>query len=290
MEPLFSLRNILQASLRCQLMNDSEIRAWEDLIDVLDDRHLQELWMLFSTEQSERTAALKSLDDYLHYLHACDDRRHVWLQKIENEDTGVLGTVTAILQSKRHWLSTQVDDAFKTDESVALFLASLSIRDLEQVRKIVDLHDQAGEYDDDDGKPTKARETIIGIVAFLQEDAWEREKMEADALLAVMQSAQALSGDLMTDAKALADLGIALRKGLLDLGHSHTGIAAEKVRAWADHQPGWFTMTWEQAKAALESAALTVSVSGTLAGLGAVAAHLLEAGLGERITALTKGK
>lgn len=288
MEPLFSLRNILQASLRCQLMNDSEIRAWEDLIDVLDDRHLQELWMLFSAEHSERHAALKSLDDYLHYLHACDDRRHLWLQKIENDDAGVVGAVTAILQSKRHWLSVQVDDAFKTDASISLFLAALSIRDLEQVRKIVDLHDQAGEYDDDDGKPTKARETLIGIISFLQEDAWERERAEAEALLATVRSAAVSTGDALVDAKALADLGIALRKALADLGHAHMGKAAEKVISWADHQPPWFTMTWEQVKAALESAALTVSVSGTLAGLGAVAGHLLQGGLGESVAALAK--
>jgi len=288
MEPLFSLRNVLHAALRCSLMNDDEIRAWEDLIDVLNDRHLTELLGVFSSEYAELPGALKSLDDYLHYLHASDDHRHSWLQKIEHDDRGVVGSVTAILQSKRHWTGAQVDAAFKDDASVVLFLAGLSIRDLEQMRKVVDLHDQAGEYDDDEGKTTKARETLIGIVAFLQEDAWEREKKEAEALLSLVQNASALSGDAVADAKALADLGLALRKRLSDLGSAHTGIAAEKVRAWTDHQPVWFTMTWEQAKAALEAASLTVNISGTLAGLGAVAGHLLQGGLAERIHALAK--
>ena len=288
MEPPFSLRNVLQAALRCKLMKDEEIRAWEDCIDVLGDSHLSELYTIFSSEHSELVDALKTLDDYLLYLHACDNRRHAWLQKIETEDRGVEISVTAILQSKRHWTGVQVDEAFKTDESVALFLAALSIRDLEQIRKIIDLHDQAGEYDDDEGMVTKARETLIGIVAFLQEDAWEREKKEADALLTVIQSAPMPTGDATGDATSLIDLGLSLRKALFDLGSTHTAKAAEKVQGWTEHQPTWFTMTWEQVKAALESAVLTVSVSGTLAGLGAVAGHLLQGGLRERISALAR--
>ena len=288
MEPLFSLRDVLQATLRCKLMKDSEIQTWEACIDVLDDRHLQELWSMFSAEHTDLSSAVKSLDDYLLYFHACDTRRHTWLQKIENDDSGVVGMVTSILQSKRHWISVQIDEAFTSDDSVALFLAGLSIRDLEQVRKIVDLHEQAGEYDDDDGKPTNARDTLIGIVSFLQEDVWEREKVEANAFLSILQSAPVLTGDPVLDAKALGDLGITLRKGLLDLGHTHTGKAAEKVLAWTEHQPSWFTMTWEQAKAALESAALTVNISGTLAGLGAVASHLLQGGLALRLEDLGK--
>lgn len=288
MEPLFSLRNVLQAALRCKLMKDSEIQTWEGLVDVLSERHLSELWGVFSAEHKELPGALKSLDDYLHYLHACDDRRHGWLQKIEHDDRGVMAAVTEILQSKRHWISLQVDEAFKTDASVALFLAGLSIRDLEQMRKIIDLHDQAGEYDDDERKTTKARETLIGIVAFLQEDAWEREKKEAETPLVLVHEAPQASGDPVADAASLSDLGITLCKGLMEPGHAHMGKAAEKVQGWTDHQPAWFTMTWEQVKAAIESAALTVNVSGTLAGLGAVAAHLLQGGLGARLEELAK--
>lgn len=288
MEPLFSLRNVLQAALRCKLMKEGEIQVWEDLIDVLHDRHLQELWAMFSAEHAELSSAMKSLDDYLRYLHASENRRQAWLQSIENDDAGVAPAVTAILQSKRHWTGPQVDEAFKTDESLCLFLASLSIRDLEQMRTVIDLHDQAGEYDDDEGKPTKARETLIGIVAFLQEDAWEAEQKEAEALLPLLKDASAPSVDSLIEGKAITQLGLQIRKGCEEFGHAHTSKAADKVRMWTEHQPAWFTMTWEQVKAALEAASLTVNVSGTLAGLGASASHMLMKGLGERIGALAK--
>ena len=210
------------------------------------------------------------------------------LQTMLNDDPGLVIAISAILQSKRHWTGAQVDSAFRSDESVAEFLSGLSIRDLEQIRKIVDLHDQAGEYDDDEGKPTTTRETLIGIVAFLQEDAWDREKTEAKSLSSLLENAPAPSGDVTLDAQALMSLGFEIRKGLLDLGSRHTHPAREKVLEWAQTKPTWFTLPWENAKSALESAVLTVNISGTLTGLGAVTAHILAAGLGARLQELAK--
>src|SRR3989338_3812029 len=188
MEPRFSLRNVLLSVLRCKLMKDEETRAWEELIDLFDEKHLAQLWDMFAVENTELSGALKSLDDYLQYFHACEERRQTWLHTIEHEDAGLTFAVTAVLQSKRHWTGPQIDEAFKTDASVCTFLAGLSIRDLEQMRKVIDLHDQAGEYDDEDGKPTKARNTLIGIVTFLQEDAWNAEQKEAEELQPILQN------------------------------------------------------------------------------------------------------
>lgn len=288
MEPRFSLRHVLLAAIRCKLMKDEEIRAWEDLIDVLQDKHLPQLWEMFAAEQAELTAALKSLDDYLHYFHACETRRQTWLHAVEYEDAGVTAAVTAVLQSKRHWTGPQIDEAFKTDESVAAFLGGLSIRDLEQMRKVIDLHDQAGEYDDEEGKPTKARETLIGIVTFLQEDAWVAEEKEEQVLLPLL-AATTGTEDPLAAAKVVADLGLEVRKQHKELGSAHKGKSASDIAIWAEHQPKWFTMTWEQAKDALEAAGLTVNVSATLAGLGVVTGRVLAGGLWAKVEELAKG-
>lgn len=287
MEPRFSLRNVLLSALRCKLMKDEEIRAWEDLIDLLDDKHLCGLWELFSAEHTGLQGAIKNLDDYLHYVHASETRRQEWLHAIEHEDAGLTGAVTAVLQSKRHWTGPQIDDAFRTDESVAAFLAGLSIRDLEQMRKVIDLHDQAGEYDDEEGKPTKARDTLIGIVTFLQEDAWNAEQKEAEELQPILQNI-VFAEDPLEQAKALGALGFLLRTKHKELGNAHKGKSGDNVLLWSEHQPKWFEVTWEQVKDALEAAALTVNVSATLAGLGVVTSRVLAQGLWGKFEKLAK--
>ncbi|OGJ57971.1 hypothetical protein A2881_04840 [Candidatus Peribacteria bacterium RIFCSPHIGHO2_01_FULL_55_13] len=287
MEPRFSLRNVLLSVLRCKLMKDEETRAWEELIDLFDEKHLAQLWDMFAVENTELSGALKSLDDYLQYFHACEERRQTWLHTIEHEDAGLTFAVTSVLQSKRHWTGPQIDEAFKTDASVCTFLAGLSIRDLEQMRKVIDLHDQAGEYDDEDGKPTKARNTLIGIVTFLQEDAWNAEQKEAEELQPILQNI-ASAEDPLEQAKALSALGFLLRTKHKEFGNAHKGKSADNVLLWSEHQPKWFTMTWEQVKEALEAAALTVNVSATLAGLGVVTSRVLAQGLWTKLEELAR--
>jgi hypothetical protein len=188
MEPLFSLRHALHTVLAAKLMTEEEERVWGELIDQLDDTHLHALWELFEVEHRELPAALQSLDTYLPYLSGCELRRQEFFRRIEQEDRGLSAAVTTVLQSKRHWTSAQIEQMFATDESVAHALATLSIRDLEQLRKIVDLHEQAGEYEDEGGKATGTHATLTGILSFLEEETWEREQEAAKALLFLSQS------------------------------------------------------------------------------------------------------
>lgn len=281
MEPLFSLRDVLHVALRIKLMNDSEIEAWGALIDELHETHLRELFELFSTENSELPGALKSIDEYLPYLTKAESRRHTWLQKIENEDRGLYPAVSAILQSKRHWTGPQVDAAFRDDESVAQFLSLLTIRDLEQMRKVVDILDAAGEYDDEEGKPTESRDTLVSIIAFLEEDAWVREKREAELLLTHSPLPLSLDAPVL-EAASLSAHGIVLRKGRAELTAKEAEAAKLKVLGWAETEPAWFKIHWPAVKTALEIAALTMNISGNLAGLGTIAARIITAGMGER--------
>ena len=286
MEPIFSLRNIVQATLSLKLMKDSEIHAWEVLIDQLSDVHLRELHQLFTQEHTDLAAALKSLDGYLKYFHAADDRRHQWLAKVEHEDRGLRHAIDGILQSKRHWTGAQIDAAFATDETVTEFLATLAMRDLEILRKVIDLHEQAGEYDDDEGVPTNARETLIGIIIALQEHTWNREREEAIHLAESIPVIDTASMPPEQAAQKLFSLGRDLHAAHIALGAVKAAKARELIQFWIAERPSWFKLSWDAAKAHIGAAALTVNISGTIAGLGTVSSHLLQDHFGVKITDL----
>jgi hypothetical protein len=286
MEPLFSLRNVIQATLSLKLMKDSEIHAWEVLIDQLSDVHLKELHQLFTQEHNDLATALVSLDEYLKYFHAADSNRHQWLAKIEHEDRGLRHAIDGILQSKRHWTGAQVDAAFKTDETVTEFVSMLAIRDLELMRKVIDLHEQAGEYDDDDGKPTEARETLIGIIVALQEHTWNREREEAEHLALSIPEMDLASMPPEIAAQKLFSLGRDLHAAHVTLGAAKAQKAQELISMWVAERPSWFKLSWDTAKTHLAAAALTVNISGTIAGLGTVSSHLLQDHLAVKISAV----
>ncbi len=288
MEPIFSFRNVIQATLSLKLMKDSEIHAWETLVDQLDEAHLSALHQLFSEEHEHLALALQSLEDYLKYFHTTEDHRHQWLSKIEHEDLGLRHAIGGILQSKRHWISSQVDAAFANDETVTDFLSMLAIRDLEQLRKVVDLHEQAGEYDDDDGEPTDARETLIAIIVALQELTWNREREEAVHLAESIPLMD--TGSMLPEvaAQKLFSLGRDLHTAHIALGAAKAVKARELIGFWIAERPSWFKLSWDAAKAHIASAALTANVSGTIAGLGTVSSHLLQDHLAGKITELGK--
>ena len=286
MEPIFSLRNVIQATLSLKLMKDSEIYAWEVLIDQLSDAHLAGLHQLFTEEHEHLSTALQSLDDYLKYFHAADDRRHQWLATIEHEDRGLRHAIDGILQSKRHWTGAQVDAAFATDETVTEFLAMLAIRDLEILRKVIDLHEQAGEYDDEDGKPTESRETLIAIIVALQEHTWSREREEAVHLAETIPVIDTASMLPEQAAQKLFSVGRDLHAAHMALGAAKAAKARELIQLWIAERPSWFKLSWDEAKAHIGAAALTVNISGTIAGLGTVSSHLLQDHLAAKITGL----
>ncbi len=288
MEPVFSLRNVLQATLSLKLMKDSEIHAWEILLDQLSDKHLTQLHQHFCGEHEHLSGALKTLDHYLSYFHATEEKRNQFLLTLESEDRGLRHAIEGILQSKRHWTGPQIDTAFASDETVTHFLSMLAIRDLEQLRKVVDLHEQAGEYDDDDGKPTEARETLIGIIVALQEHTWNRERDESVHLAESIPAMDVSSMPPAEAAQKLFSLGRDLHTAHIALGAAKVEKARELVQAWIAERPLWFKLSWDAAKAHIGSAALTVNVTGTIAGLGTVSSHLLQDHFAAKIIELAK--
>lgn len=288
MEPVFSLRNVLQATLSLKLMKDSEIHAWETLLDQLSDRHLSALHRLFCEEHEHLSEALQSLDNYLKYFHSTEEQRNQFLFTVGNEDRGLRHAIEGILQSKRHWTGSQIDAAFASDETVTEFLSMLAIRDLEQLRKVVDLHEQAGEYDDDDGQPTEARETLIGIIVALQEHTWNREREESVHLGQSIPAIDMTSMPPAQGAQKLFSLGRDLHAAHIALGAAKVAKAREHIQVWIAERPLWFKLSWDAAKAHIGSAALTVSVTGTIAGLGTVSSRLLQDHFAAKIVELAK--
>jgi hypothetical protein len=152
----------------------------------------------------------------------------------------------------------------------------------------VDLHEQAGEYDDDDGEPTEARETLIGIIVALQEYTWNREREEAAHLAESIPVMDMVSMPPEEAARKLFSLGRNLHAAHIALGAAKAIKARELTQIWITERPSWFKLSWETAKAHLASAALTVNVSGTIAGLGTVSSHLLQDHLAGNIAQLSK--
>jgi hypothetical protein len=286
MEPIFSLRDLIHVMLSLKLMKDSEILVWDTLVDQMSDAHLSELYALFLREHEGLSSALRSLEEYVEYVHATAVNRQQWLAKIQHEDRGLRHAIDGILQSKRHWTGAQVDSAFQSDDAAIPFIAGLAIRDLQELKSEVDIHDQAGEYDDDEGEPTESRDTLTGILAALEEHAWNRERDEAEHLAANMPSLDSVSADPGEAARCLFTLGRDLHKAHVDLRSSKAAKAQEIIRAWVDDPPSWFKISWDMAKVHLASAALTVNVNATIAGLGAVSSHLLQNHLAAAITAI----
>lgn len=290
MEPIFSLRDVLRVTLSLKLMKDGEIAAWMQLIDQLSDAHLQSLHELLAAEHAELSAALGSLDAYLAYVRATEKRRQDWLSQAGREDQGLRHAIEGILQSKRHWTGSQIDAGFSQDETAAVFLSSLAIRDLDHLHTVVDLHDQAGEYDDEDGKMTGARESLIAVIVALEQHTWDREREEAVELSAGLPTVEALHSLSPSEAaKTLENLGRTIHRRHVELRQSNAQRNKELILNWIESPPAWFKIPWANIRLHFASACLTVNVSGTIAGLGAVAAHLLHRHFASYIAALSEG-